>query len=194
MAKRKKAKKKTPKVPKVPRGYELVTGTVDDFYNSTLGVSELKDEIENWKSGLEGTNLEQSSKYGELEECLSALEEIESAIESIEDTDDEEILQLPVEYMVRRKCSSRADRLSHEEAMFEGVKSALEVFLPVLQARLSEVEEKQGAIDESGKPDDKKLNDEADSLQSRIDDVENIISSIEDITGNMMGVSFPGMY
>ena len=34
----------------------------------------LKEEIETWRDGMEGTNLEYSSKYDELTECFDALE------------------------------------------------------------------------------------------------------------------------
>lgn len=48
------------------------------------GINELKDEIDNWKSGLEGTNLENSSKFSELEDCVSALEDLESEVDSLD--------------------------------------------------------------------------------------------------------------
>ena len=43
----------------------------------------LRDEIENWKSGMEGTNLEMSSKYEELTECLDYLESGLGCLESL---------------------------------------------------------------------------------------------------------------
>lgn len=51
-------------------------------------ITELKDEIENWKSGLEGTNLESSQKYEALGECEDALssviDELENGVSSAE--------------------------------------------------------------------------------------------------------------
>lgn len=47
-------------------------------------VDELCDEIESWKSGLEGTNLENTEKYSQLQECYDALENMKSDIESID--------------------------------------------------------------------------------------------------------------
>lgn len=44
-------------------------------------VQELHDEIEQWKSGMDGTNLESTGKYQELEECESSLQEIIDALE-----------------------------------------------------------------------------------------------------------------
>jgi len=37
-------------------------------------IDSLKEEIENWKNGLEGTNLESSDKYNQLEEAVHNLE------------------------------------------------------------------------------------------------------------------------
>jgi len=44
-------------------------------------ITELRDEIENWKSGLEGTNLEQSQKYSDLETCC---DELDNAVNELE--------------------------------------------------------------------------------------------------------------
>ena len=46
-------------------------------------VESLYDEIDQWKSGMEGTNLEQSQKYSELEDCQQALEEIKDGLEEL---------------------------------------------------------------------------------------------------------------
>ena len=48
------------------------------------GIEELRDEIENWKSGMEGTNLENSSKYEELSECYNNLDNAISSLEGID--------------------------------------------------------------------------------------------------------------
>ena len=45
----------------------------------------LKDEIDNWKSNMEGTNLEYTYKYEQLEECYGVLEEIQDELENITD-------------------------------------------------------------------------------------------------------------
>jgi t-SNARE complex subunit (syntaxin) len=44
----------------------------------------LRDEIEQWKSGMEGTGLESTEKYQTLEECYGYLDEAISTIESID--------------------------------------------------------------------------------------------------------------
>lgn len=45
-------------------------------------IEELKDEIVSWKEGMEGTNLEQTAKYSELEECADQLENAVSELDS----------------------------------------------------------------------------------------------------------------
>ena len=50
---------------------------------SGLGtVEELRDEIDNWKTNLEGTNLENTEKYSLLEETFDTLEQSHDEIES----------------------------------------------------------------------------------------------------------------
>lgn len=61
------------------KSYKVVDsdGTPEDLV--TMAVSELHelgDEVEQWKSGMEGTNLEQSEKYNMLEEAYGQLTEV----------------------------------------------------------------------------------------------------------------------
>lgn len=76
--------------PKRPpsRAKRLATA-IDTIHGAIDEIRELQDEIGNWKSGLEGTNLENSSKFTELEECYDFLEdvlyEIENACEGAND-------------------------------------------------------------------------------------------------------------
>ena len=46
-------------------------------------VETLRDEIENWSSGMEGTNLENTSKYEALGECRDALEDAMSTLDGV---------------------------------------------------------------------------------------------------------------
>ena len=46
------------------------------FYNLESDLEDLHSEIENWRSGLEGTNLEYTMKYSTLEECEAELDEL----------------------------------------------------------------------------------------------------------------------
>ena len=47
-------------------------------------IDSLFEEIESWAEGMEGTNLENSFKYQQLEECKQYLEEIQDILSSLE--------------------------------------------------------------------------------------------------------------
>jgi hypothetical protein len=47
-------------------------------------VDSLFEEIESWAEGMEGTNLENSFKYEQLEECKQYLEEIQDILSGLE--------------------------------------------------------------------------------------------------------------
>ena len=49
-----------------------------------MEVDSLFEEIESWAEGMEGTNLENSFKYEQLEECKQYLEEIQDILSSLE--------------------------------------------------------------------------------------------------------------
>ena len=75
--------------PEEPFSEELKKKTSEKLQEMvfSIDISEiecLRDEIENWKSGMEGTNLENSSKYSDLEECYDSLE---NGISELEDLD-----------------------------------------------------------------------------------------------------------
>jgi len=46
-------------------------------------IEDLQAEIDEWKSGMEGTNLEFTQKYQDLENCLSELQDL---IDSLDDS------------------------------------------------------------------------------------------------------------
>lgn len=52
--------------------------------NAQSVLEELRDEIEQWKSGMEGTNLESTEKYQQLEECYEKLAESVDNIQGVE--------------------------------------------------------------------------------------------------------------
>ena len=61
---------------------------LDKVRDGIEGITELRDEIENWKSGMEGTNLENTQKYSDLGDCedalSSAIDELENGVSSAE--------------------------------------------------------------------------------------------------------------
>lgn len=52
--------------------------------DAKLEVDSLFEEIETWAEGMEGTNLEYSFKYQQLEECKQYLEEIQDILSNLE--------------------------------------------------------------------------------------------------------------
>ena len=56
---------------------------VDQVLNAKQEVEDIKFEIEEWKSNLEGTNFEGTLKYEMLEECLQGLEEVFDQLEEV---------------------------------------------------------------------------------------------------------------
>ena len=50
----------------------------------TSEIESLKDEIEQWKSGMEGTNLENTQKYQDLSSCYDTLETGIDALQNID--------------------------------------------------------------------------------------------------------------
>jgi hypothetical protein len=84
-------------------------------------IESLRDEIENWKSGMEGTNLESTSKYEELSECLDNLENAISSLESIDfDSLDGISEESPVEE-IQEILSSIADQIGDIISELENV-------------------------------------------------------------------------
>jgi hypothetical protein len=47
------------------------------FFDLEFLLDELYNEIDQWRSGMEGTNLEYTMKYGTLEECQEQLEQLQ---------------------------------------------------------------------------------------------------------------------
>ena len=47
------------------------------FYNLESDLEDLHSEIDHWRSGMEGTNLEYTMKYDTLEECQEQLEQLQ---------------------------------------------------------------------------------------------------------------------
>lgn len=72
--------------------YKSRATRLDEAMSNVIDIIEevniLKEELEEWKSNLEGTNLENTTKYEQLEEAISGLEEIESQLEEAQSSAD----------------------------------------------------------------------------------------------------------
>jgi prefoldin subunit 5 len=86
-------------------------------------VETLRDEIENWKSGLEGTNLENSSKYETLSSTFDCLDSAVSSLENINSSfseDDKEELSNDLDSSINEIDSALSEL---ENAEFPGMYS-----------------------------------------------------------------------
>ena len=64
-----------------PTRSERLNQTLDKIEELAEEIAFLHDEIGDWKEKLEGTNLENTQKYTDLEECESALDELQQNFE-----------------------------------------------------------------------------------------------------------------
>ncbi len=55
---------------------------IDQIQGGIDEVQDIYDELEEWRTGMEGTNLESTQKYEDLGEALDTLEEAKSNIEN----------------------------------------------------------------------------------------------------------------
>jgi len=91
-------------------------------------VEQLYEEIDSWASGMEGTNLENTSKYDDLKECLDALEALKDALDSLEGL---EIIEIPSDPKDRDAWKSYADALSKlHDGIEDAVSAAGDVSFP----------------------------------------------------------------
>lgn len=80
----------------IPKVVETWVGKLEawkDKYDTSTS-EELRNEIEDWRDNLVGTNLENGQKFEELEECISVLENVQSEFESNESDFDDIISKL----------------------------------------------------------------------------------------------------
>ena len=65
----------------------------------TSEVESLLDELENWKSGMEGTNLESTSKYQMLDEAVTYLQEAVDQLSSLPSIEDLDSIEEVINYL-----------------------------------------------------------------------------------------------
>jgi hypothetical protein len=69
--------KKTKKADKIEAANSIIREV------SLEDVESLRDELESWRDGMSGTNLENTEKYSMLEEAISALESVETEFDEV---------------------------------------------------------------------------------------------------------------
>ncbi len=76
-----------PKLSRVERFDEALSS----FNIASEKIERIKDELENWKNGMEGTNLENTNKYMELEDVVKSLDKawnhIDKALYALDDVE-----------------------------------------------------------------------------------------------------------
>lgn len=154
--------------------------SVDSLLRDYSDVESLKDELESWKDGMEGTNLENSQKFSDLDEACSALE---AAFDKFEEATGElgdmvklegyaekvkPILEKTVPFIVdTHPRKSRSDR--NDE---------------VMRSIRAGVDELSTLVETLEGKDEMELHDA----------VQQIIDDFEEGLGELENVSFPGMY
>ena len=65
---------------------DRLNNALDEIRNQIMEIEGLRDEITQWKEGMEGTNLENTQKYQDLEQCEQDLDtlidDLNSAVDS----------------------------------------------------------------------------------------------------------------
>jgi len=71
---------------------ESITQTITDaLEDAKFELSSLAEEMGEWRDNMEGTNLENTTRYEEVSECADTLEDLDSRLQDIEIEDDTEI-------------------------------------------------------------------------------------------------------
>lgn len=149
--------------------------TLEDLFNDAKSiVEELKNEMEEWAGNMEGTSLENTSKYQSVSDARDTLEYGLDDLERIDiDAVQEDVLTRKVTvnefHKYGKKLPSRADRLGNATEALNVVVTELRLFVEELY------EHEEG-------------NEDAIAL------LEQTADDIEEAIGNVESVDFPGMY
>lgn len=169
--------------------YVPIKGTVREALESVPGeITELKDELQEWQSNLEGNNMEHLPKYDEVTEAADALENVETEIEcnatelvnALDQHDNPKVKALLDEQIswsefqpYKGRSYSRSDRCSNAVAP--------------LQAATEYIKEEIAEI----------FNSEEAGEDDQDDDGQDIISYAEDLEQQCEeaeSICFPGMF
>jgi hypothetical protein len=160
MTKKKKPRKKWKTVPE--KGF--ISSIVGDA-NSEVNC--LMDEMTSWRDGMEGTGLENTSKFAEVSEAADSLENIESELTTVE-VDLSELLHkrvkdVEVEYVTTTPYGRRAPSRAMQAA---NVSNALNAVVAYLNSIKGEAEE----------------------------DASTVADTLDSVMQELQTVDFPGMY
>ena len=137
-------------------------------------LSSLHEELDSWRSGMEGTNLENTEKYATLEESTETLEEAMNAIDEVINSGDLAEYDgedaKPLDGMTYKVGAGRSWRCA-------AVLGTLAVIVNTLRERADELEKSTSEAD----------HEKAVLLDEHAD-------SLEEADSNLEGVEFPGMF
>jgi len=78
---------------------ETTTQTISEaLEDAKFELSSLAEEMGNWRDNMEGTNLENTTRYEEVSECADTLEDLDSRLQDIGFEDDSEITDRVITY------------------------------------------------------------------------------------------------
>lgn len=148
--------------------------------NAKSEIDQLQSEMEEWAGNMEGTGLENTQKY---EDVNSTAEILASAASPLEDIDDDKLGTLAAqaidstEYRSRR--FPRHERLDNAVTLLQSAKEPLE-----------ETREKvQGEIDDPAFE-----NADHTERENALDMLDEVISALDDAINELESVEFPGMF
>ncbi|MEM2738288.1 MAG: hypothetical protein QXK93_04825 [Candidatus Bathyarchaeia archaeon] len=190
--------RKYPKMSSCPRGENMTKGKIvteemsiskcledakDDLYA-------LYEEMDSWRSNMEGTNLEYTQKYEMVSECADILEEqcsrLEDFIAEIEGVEGFDLEMTVKVSMLDSKRMSRQDRLSNVTSLLNAAKEGLEEQLEEKRRKVEELEGMEELTPEQ--------EEERKKLEEQISDMEDRLNELDDIISELDSVEFPGMY
>jgi methyl-accepting chemotaxis protein len=158
--------------------------------NAKSDLQELADEMDNWRSNMEGTNLEYTQKYQDVSDCADTLQDqlgsLEDVVSTIEDMKGFDLQKTATVTFYETKKPSRRDRLDMVVAYLNEAKDELQDQVDEMREKVRQLEELDVLTPEQ-KEEMEKLEESADSMEDQLNELDNIISELE-------SVDFPGMY
>jgi hypothetical protein len=146
------------------------------FENGKNDVRELAEEMGSWRDNMQGTALENTGKYSEVEEAADALESAADALDNVEIPGEVASVTVTVS-ILRKKHLGRASRMGNATAWLDGAVQGL-------RETIEELEETRAKTEEDGT--------EYSGLDP--DELGCIADEIDDAKDEADGVEFPGMF
>jgi hypothetical protein len=167
------------------KSYKLVERTLswkDAARNAIDEIQELADEMDDWASNTQGTNLEATQKYSDVESAAQYLQDAVYELQGIEEVDLNDLPDVDITYaesvhVNKKKLPSRAVRTDN------------------IIDRLNEVVSCIGDLIKQAE-DDKEANTkkEENYFEDIIEKLEQIMDIIDNTTDQLSSIEYPGMF